>query len=471
MSQSEKKICPWPWVGWSTQTDGRVRICPYSQASSSTGVCTDASGAPQRADTSSVVDARNNPIHKKLRLDMLNGNLSPQICGRCYEEENAGLVSRRQIEVKRSLISMDEMTTHTDASGAVNTEKIPLKIFDVRLGNNCNLTCRMCSPGSSNKWYKEWYKTTGQTSFDLGDTLYNLTPDKSGNVTIGSDNFEWYERSDLWEHLTLNTSQPTELHFSGGEPLLIKEHYKFLHEMSKKSYANNITISYNTNLTYLPKEIINYWKYFKKVEVAVSLDAYGEVNNYIRHPSNFNEIAKNLRALDETGPNVTFWINSTIQMMNSFAFFDLLEWIFTSGHSKMNHWNGDKHPHNMFISHTRVTYPESFSIEVMPETVKQKWYARSEQFLEWLQLYLDKKRGSDSGYAFLHKQVSTVIHGYEKIIRQKDKSYLAEDFLKRIERSDVARNQSFAKIFPELHRDLTDHVKSKMVREQMSGLI
>ena len=31
--------------------------------------------------------------------------------------------------------------------------------YDIRIGNLCNLRCKMCNPGESTKWYDEWMDT------------------------------------------------------------------------------------------------------------------------------------------------------------------------------------------------------------------------------------------------------------------------------------------------------------------------
>ena len=83
--------------------------------------------------------------------------------------------------------------------------------------------------------------------------------------------------------------------FTGGEPFMIRDHFKILMHCVEKGYAKNIDIHYNTNGTHLPpRDIFDLWKYFKRVEIAFSIDDVGEQFQYQRHPANWKEVNHNL---------------------------------------------------------------------------------------------------------------------------------------------------------------------------------
>ena len=83
--------------------------------------------------------------------------------------------------------------------------------------------------------------------------------------------------------------------FTGGEPFMIKDHFKILMHCVEKGYAKNIDIHYNTNGTQLPpQEIFDLWSCFKHVEVAFSIDDVGEPFEYQRHPAKWREVNQNL---------------------------------------------------------------------------------------------------------------------------------------------------------------------------------
>ena len=45
-----------------------------------------------------------------------------------------------------------------------------------------------------------------------------------------------------------------------------------------------------TNINFKDKNLIDLWKHFPGLEIIVSIDGYGEVNDYIRSGSHYNII-------------------------------------------------------------------------------------------------------------------------------------------------------------------------------------
>ena len=63
------------------------------------------------------------------------------------KEEDAGIESLRQAWMHRWL----EDKEYTE------TPDLNIVYADIRLGNMCNLKCRMCNPYASNQWLDEWH--------------------------------------------------------------------------------------------------------------------------------------------------------------------------------------------------------------------------------------------------------------------------------------------------------------------------
>ena len=77
-------------------------------------------------------------------------------------------------------------------------------------------------------------------------------------------------------------------------------HYKLLDAMIEIGEAKNIKIIYISNMTKLQWQgckVIDYVKQFKAVEVSWSVEGYGKWNDYMRHPSDWNEIVANIAEL------------------------------------------------------------------------------------------------------------------------------------------------------------------------------
>ena len=89
------------------------------------------------------------------------------------------------------------------------------------------------------------------------------------------------------------------LHFAGGEPLIIPEMLEALDLCIQAGRADQIDLSYNTNITVIPDRVARLWPYFRSVTVHCSVDGFGAVNDYIRRPSQWSDIDRNLHLLDQ----------------------------------------------------------------------------------------------------------------------------------------------------------------------------
>ena len=79
-------------------------------------------------------DAWNNKEYKKLRQQYINGE-QPAGCRKCFSQEEQGILSRRQRELEVHGKHLHLMES-TDAPDPV--------LFDLKLGNHCNLKCKIC---------------------------------------------------------------------------------------------------------------------------------------------------------------------------------------------------------------------------------------------------------------------------------------------------------------------------------------
>ena len=110
-----------------------------------------------------------------------------------------------------------------------------------------------------------------------------------------------------------------QIHFAGGEPLIAPRMTELLQKCIDSGYAKNIVLTYNTNITQLPKSVLSLWKEFKTVKLFCSIDGFGKVNEYIRFPSKWSVIDKNLRYLDENTQELNLsqiLLSTTVQAHN-----------------------------------------------------------------------------------------------------------------------------------------------------------
>ena len=109
-----------------------------------------------------------------------------------------------------------------------------------------------------------------------------------------------------------------------------KNHFfKFIKKC--KNNKNDINSNITTN-----DEIIELWKQFKKVKVGFSIDAVGDRNYYIRYPSDWATIEKNLHKLDNTSSRIQVNIAFALQILNIKHVPDFIKWKVSSGFKKLN---------------------------------------------------------------------------------------------------------------------------------------
>ena len=93
------------------------------------------------------------------------------------------------------------------------------------------------------------------------------------------------------------------INFIGGEPLVVEEHYVWLQHIIDNGWAHNIELHYNTNATTIPDRLLDIWDKFRGVILSLSIDAIGDLAYYVRHPSKWRVVERNVQKLKEFSPN------------------------------------------------------------------------------------------------------------------------------------------------------------------------
>ena len=291
-----KNFCILPWVHVAANSSGTYRVCCQSD-NEMNKIQTD-EGSVAKLHRHNITDIWNAETYRNLRKQFLN-NERPEMCHKCFREEAAGIVSAR----------MHHNSEYSDAmvDSIVNTEDgnapLNIKYVDLRLGNLCNLRCRMCNPYSSNQWVKEWH-------------LVDRNLDSHEKAFLS--NMKWFDTDFLWNNLSDIIDSVEEIYLTGGEPTLALKQYQLFDECIKRGVAKNITLRYNTNLTNIPDKMLEYWKNFKKIRLNCSIDGIGELNDYIRYPSKWKSIEYNWIRLHFLGSEteLDLGVDVTVQMYN-----------------------------------------------------------------------------------------------------------------------------------------------------------
>jgi organic radical activating enzyme len=327
-------FCVLPWIHLATRPNGDMRICCVANASGadtgdySVGLVKKENGTPANFGLDLPTSAFNNDYMKSVRKTMLAGEV-PASCTKCFKEEQEGIASKRIWETGtwhlQEQIDIQELIRETTVDGEVPYK---LQYLDLRLGHTCNLKCIMCSPHDSSMWVPEHKKVFPIFKSELIKKQMDWDSNEFNN--------KWHENPKFWEQIFDQIPNIKQLYFAGGEPLLIREHKMFLQEIIKRGYADKISLRYNTNGILVTDEIIAIWECFRKVKVGISLDGLGERVHYIRYPTNFADVEKNLWKLENTVDSIQANIALAVQILNIKHIPEFIKWKVRSGFKKLN---------------------------------------------------------------------------------------------------------------------------------------
>lgn len=311
--KNSKTYCPLAWVHNFINQDGSYQVCCTSEEFDN--FIRDENGQKITVyDQKDPNEIMNTKFMKDLRLQMLRGDW-PDMCKRCEIPEKMNGVSRRNVEVENYSEINNLLIGKTKEDGEISNEILSA---DYRLGNLCNLQCRMCNPRSTSLWIKEWNE---------------MKPDSekfSAEIMESYRNYNWINSNLLLEEFEKKAASLDHIHFAGGEPLIVPQMRQLLQKCIEKGNAKNIVLTYNTNLIKLPKSVTELWKHFKAVKLLVSIDAVGDLNHYIRYPSNWDFIVKNLNYIDENYQTLNVsecMISTTVQVLNVLKLNDLYNFL------------------------------------------------------------------------------------------------------------------------------------------------
>jgi MoaA/NifB/PqqE/SkfB family radical SAM enzyme len=439
-----KSFCILPWIHFATRPNGDMRLCCSANASGAgenhtVGLVKNEKGQPANFGRETPMSAWNNEYMKDVRLTMLEGKI-PSSCSKCIAEESRGVASKRIWETGSWMedgIDVEELIKQTEEDGTVPEKLVYL---DLRLGHTCNLKCVMCSPHDSSQWVGDHKK------------IYPIFESKILKEQMQWDRKEfnnfWYENPDFWKEMYAQIPNLKQVYFAGGEPLMIREHKWFLEEIIRQGYADKILIRYNTNGLLVDDEIIELWKKFKKVKVGFSIDAVGDRNYYIRYPSDWDTIERNLHKLDNTPDNIQVSIATAIQILNIKHLADFAKWKITQNFKKVNLENtvGGIQAGGGIINMHLLYIPTFLSIRLLPEADKEEVRKSFADLANWLHenYRQDEDFWKQNPYGW--KRWQAVLD----FMDAEDHTDQLPDFKEYIVKLEALRGTDFKSTFPEL---------------------
>jgi organic radical activating enzyme len=394
MNIPHKTFCILPWVSLEASPVGTVRPCCLADDE-----LLDDTGEKFSLLSADFGSVQNSASMRSLREQFLAGE-KPQTCRKCWNEERAGRTSKRMHTLDRLKHTVTDTEWTQDAK--------PLMFLDLKLGNICNLKCRICGSWSSSQFASE------EISF-----LPRDQQKKSHAYTMLRAGAWPQENKSFWQEIDTVLGNIRYIEFTGGEPFMIEQHFDMLQGMIDRGIAHQVEIHYNTNGTQWPQRGPEIWRHFKTVEIAFSIDDIGARFEYQRSNAVFAEVEQNLerfRQLRSQHSNIQLQCCSTVNIFNVRYLDHLAKWVSQQGFDFM-YWN---------IMHD-AWY---FSIASLPDTAK----AELDVFLKTCDV--------PQAYAQEFGRIADFMNGGAS----------TDGFMTRMKIADLdrKRNQDFATVAPEM---------------------
>jgi MoaA/NifB/PqqE/SkfB family radical SAM enzyme len=384
-------ICMLPWVSIETSPMGTARPCCLAREE-----ITDQQGKKYSLEQTDLQTIYKSQYMQNLRQQFRRGE-RPETCKLCWDEEAAGRNSKRI----NSKIRLKEWYPTVDWHSDVPDQ---LWFLDLKLGNICNLKCRICGSWSSSKWAEEEmnYIPAGE--------------DKKKHIAYTwLRQGAWPRKAEtFWHNLKTLLPNIRYFEFTGGEPWLIEEHWDLLKYAAETGYSNKIDIHYNTNATQPLGERTTVWNQFGRVDIAFSVDNINKRFEYERYGANWNKANEIIDMVHFTKnidcPNITTQLCFTVNIQNVYYLDELLEWAGTKTF-------GDIY-FNMLHS------PDHMSVQYMTPKAKE--------------LVLSKLKTTFWKTEFYQKEIDNIIRFIEL-----GPGSDGQEFLRKMKQTDEYRKQNF----------------------------
>lgn len=420
-------FCIMPFISVMLNTDGKMRYCCI--ASGPSAFARDENNNALLVGKNSISDAWNSEVFKKARQDMLEGNLV-DACKHCYKQETLNVPSYRTRMTDEWKNRLGEKF-YEYIKAAVendNTIKLPPVYLDLRLGNLCNLKCRMCNPFNSSQIAKEHFKI-----IEEDDTYKQVWSDQFGpNPLFLKDQQLDFDTNFMWNDIISMIPNLTKVYMTGGEPTLINNNYRFMEEIISAGYQNQIELFFNINCTNVTDKFVSLVSKFPKIQINCSIDGYKEVNDYIRSPSKWEKIDENFQKLAQT-TNIRLDVSPVIQVYNVLDCHNMLHYV-ESIAKKYNRFIG--------IDFLINDHPHFLDVTILPKSIR-------EQAAKNLEAY----DGSLLQVPHIKNSITGIINLMRKD-QHNNSEKLLNDFVNYTKSLDKARSENFSDVFPKLAKEL-----------------
>lgn len=396
MNIPHDQFCVLPWVSLEASPIGTVRPCCLADDE-----IVDNAGNKFKLINADFATIRTSDQMSSLRQEFLRGE-RPKTCRKCWAVEDAGGTSKRMHTLNR--------LKHMGITPDWTADAKPLMFLDLKLGNICNLKCRICGSWSSSQFATEELKFV-----DDKKASFHYDMLKAG---------AWpRENSQFWTELNSSLTDIRYLEFTGGEPFMIQEHFDLLQTLVNQGVAHQVEIHYNTNGTQYPAQAEEIWRHFRHVEIAFSIDDVEQRFEYQRTNAVWSEVCANIelfRQMRKRNTNITLQVCCTVNIFNVLYLAAVAKWIHKQGFDFV-YWNMLHDAPWLSIAHLPDTAKMHIAQHLTQQSFPEEYQAEIEKIVEFMNL------GPGSN---------------------------GKELIKNIQQLDIRRNESLRTVAPELAKIL-----------------
>jgi glutamate-1-semialdehyde 2,1-aminomutase len=265
--------------------------------------------------------------------------------------------------------------------------------------------------------------------------------DALGRLSSGK---RWYQDLAFLEYeLLAHPQQLRMLTIIGGEPLLIKEVRYILRHLVERGVARNITLLISTNGTCADNEWFDLLSNFQSINMQISVDGHGGINEYIRSPSKWKTIEENI-ALFNNQPNTWCDVNMTVQAYNILNIVEVIDFCDRLGIGFRGHL---------------LQWPDHLSPFALPIQIRQLAADRLRNYATQRDSTLvcnrhEKSHAKSLLWSIARTLSSEIILALASMLEggpQEVNNSLLQRFMLFTNDLDASRGQNFANSIPELH--------------------
>jgi organic radical activating enzyme len=357
-------------------------------------------------------------------------------CYKCYKEE-----SGTTGEIQNSMrLGSSILYNNGYLHKRPNYEKPKLEFLEVGFGNYCNLACLSCNSSLSTTW-------------NADEIALNNIVDKKIKRTIFPklENLKFIPDKETLKTLRV-------IKFTGGEPMINPEFIKFIDLICEDGNPSQISLEIYTNCSYIPSpKLLENLTKFEAVQLNLSIDAYGDVNDYVRYGSIWNSSAKQTvsNAIDhwlsfgKDNENISIIMSTTLSVLNILEIPKLMSWW-------MDKFKNSGNKIVVYITNLLATEYDGFfklqpahdpsyiNLNILPK----EYYL---EILEWIEKYKEEFVTKYSDLEGIPECIGASLLKLEQLINKTHGNVEgAEQFVNYLESMDKIRNNSCERSIPEI---------------------